>query len=141
MRRELAALVAEAAQIHDAAYARRARGAPEVLRRQSILLLEARAPGARHRVDQVVRGVHALERGGQRLLAQHVALDDLRARTDPPREELGPARETAHAQPALLEPRQEPPADVAGGAGQEDASIGVVHVHACAGASGSFPHC
>jgi hypothetical protein len=59
MRGEFPFLVAQAAQVHDAAHAGSARRAREVLRTQAIPLLEALRTRTAHGVHHVVRGVHS----------------------------------------------------------------------------------
>ncbi len=123
MRGEFPFLVAQAPQVHDAAHARSARRTREVLRTQTIPRLEALRTRTAHRVDHVVGGVHPFERWGQGFRAQHVALDDLRLRTDATREELRPARQAAHRESPLLQSREEPAPHVTRNTRQENALL------------------
>ncbi len=118
MGREARSRLAEAAEVDDLPHPRGAGRLAEVPGGEAILLLERGA--RRHRVDQVVRRVDARERRVERLPPQAVARDDLGARGDPGGEALRPPGEAANAVSALRERAQEPAADVAGRARQED---------------------
>ena len=120
MGREARPRLAEAAEVDDLPHPRGAGRLAEVPGGEAILLLERGA--RRHRVDQVVRRVDARERRVERLPPQAVARDDLGARGDPGGQALRPPGEAAHAAAALRERAQEPAADVAGRARQEDQS-------------------
>ena len=118
--REARSRLAEAAEVDDLPHPRGAGRLAEVPGGEAILLLERGA--RRHRVNQVVRRVDARERRVERLAPQAVARDDLGARGDPGGQALRPPGEAAHAVAALRERAQEPAADVAGRARQEDQS-------------------
>ena len=76
---------------------------------------------AAHRVDQVVGGRDALEGSGHGRGIERVAGGDLGGRRRAAAQRLGPADETAHRHAAPLELGQQPSADVARRAGQQDA--------------------
>jgi hypothetical protein len=75
-------------------------------------------------MDEVVHGVDSDERRRDRGRLQHVAPDDLGRRRDPWLQVLGPARETTDRLTALLERVKEPASHIAGGAGEQDQSLG-----------------
>ena len=102
------------AEIDDAADAARGGGAREVLRRLEVEPAEVAAGG--HRVDEVVRGVDAGERGCERFRLQRVGLDQLDVLPLPRLEHLHVARGGAHADAARDERGHEVGADVAAGA-------------------------
>src|SRR5580700_7991339 len=94
MRRELAVVCAQTAQVDDPGNAGGAGGGGKVLRAHGLALLEAtRVP---HRVDKEVRRVDVLERRNQRGGIEDVACDDARRAADTRREVRGVARETAN---------------------------------------------
>ena len=93
----------EAADVDDAADSGRPRRRPEVAGRVAVLRLEVGA--APHRVDQVVGGVDARERGLQRGRVEAVAVDGLVAEAQSAREGRRPARHAAQGVTARLERR------------------------------------
>ena len=110
----------EAAQVDDALDAGGARRLAEVDRGRAVALGEvvARVRAAAHRVDQVVGGAHALERLGEPVALDGVAL--VQAHVARQVGAAGVADERAHAAPAAAQLVEEVGADVAGGAGQQD---------------------
>jgi hypothetical protein len=129
MRGELCFFVTQAPEVYDAADARCLCRTREVLRTETIPLLEALRTRTSHRVDHVVRGVHPFERWRQGLRVQDVALDDLRLGTDVPREELRPAGEAADRNSSPLQAREEPAPYVARYSGQKNTLLHHGHVH------------
>ena len=100
VRRQVAAVFAESAQIDDAGDAGGARGRGEVPRPHRLPFLEAaRVP---HRVDEVICDIDAFERRSQGRRIQDVAGDHARAGTDAGREIRRMTSETAHLVPLCL---------------------------------------
>jgi hypothetical protein len=71
-------------------------------------------------VDQVVRGVDAVQRPAEAGAADRVADDDVVERHAGGRDTLGRAREAAHLVPGVEQSRHERGADVAGHSGDQD---------------------
>ena len=79
---------------------------------------KSRAPPKR--VDQIVGGLDPGQRRGQRVRIQAVAVRHARVRPDPALEGGGPPGHAAHGAAGRLQGGEQPPADAAGGAGQQD---------------------
>src|SRR5512146_2864510 len=78
------------------------------------------AAPARHAVDQVVGGMHTLQRSIQPLWFMHIAAHSLHGRQPAPAgKTLRLARQCPHAVAALEQPRDQPPGDIAVGTGNE----------------------
>jgi hypothetical protein len=110
----------EAAEVDDPAHARRARRRREPLRRAPFLVREGAAGRALHRVDQVVRGLHAVERTLQPAPGEDVAEHQVRERQARGAHPLGRAREAPDGMAVALEARHERRADVARDSGHQD---------------------
>jgi hypothetical protein len=110
--------VAEPTQVDDLLNTRLPRVAREVGRGPGIAIDIVAAAAAAHRVDQVVGGAHALERLGQALALDGVALEALHRGREIGA--VGITDERAHAAAAGEQLVEEVGADVARGAGQED---------------------
>ena len=95
--------------------------APKSRAARAVVVLER--AGRAHRVDEVVGGVDARERRVERERVEHVAAHDLgrRSRRAPRSSRGRRARQRTRA--ARLERREQPPADVARGAGDEDEAV------------------
>ena len=104
----------ESAEIDDAPNAASGGRTREVLGRLDIELAEVAA--RRHRVDEVVRGVDAGERGHERFRLQRIGLHQLDAAPGARLQHLDVARGGAHAAPSGDEGGHEVGADVAAGA-------------------------
>ncbi|HEY6234091.1 MAG TPA: hypothetical protein VIW69_03170 [Candidatus Elarobacter sp.] len=115
MPRQPRAVLAETAEIDDA-FDPCAAGRLAEDRRRFTVAPGKIAPRVAHRMDQVVRDAAAAHRGEQAFAVEHVARGDLDAR-ETVGQSRSVARETAHRVPGLRERRHEPPADVAGRAG------------------------
>ena len=74
-----------------------------------------------HRMDQVIGGVDPLERSGHGRGVERIARGDVGRERRPTAQRLGTPREAAHRHAAPLERGEKPSADVARGAGEEDA--------------------
>ena len=111
-------VVAKPAEVDDPPHPGQPRGRAERLGPAAVGLPVVRARG--HRVDQVVRGVDPGEGRPQRRGLPDVAAHDLGRRRQP-RRPAGPGGGSSGAGAGrALEARVQPPADVAGRAGQED---------------------
>ena len=114
-------VAAESAEIHDPTHAGRGGRAAELDRGAAVGVLEGLARA--HRVDEVVRGVDAVERGTKGRSLEQVAVDHLRVRADL-RAQMGRiAREAAHPLAGPLERTKQSTADIAGGASDEEQAI------------------
>ena len=96
----------------------RARRVREISRRLAVELLEFFARG--HGVNEVERGGHAGERGVERGAIPQVGGHHLGAGRHAAGEMFGMARQASHAASSRFEPPNQPSADVAGGAGDEN---------------------
>ena len=90
----------------------------EVLRGLTVLFREVTA--ALHGVNEVVGGVHAAHRTVEAGGIQHVAGDNFSAGRDARAQELGLPGQTSNAPSPRFEFLKQAPADVAGGAGEQD---------------------
>jgi hypothetical protein len=120
--REIVPGFAEATQIDDAPHAGSTSGGAEVLGGTAIGLLE-RVRGA-HRMYEVVGRVHARERRPEAGRIEQVSEDHLGPGIEAMAKKFGAPGDTAHPLACLLQGRQQPSADVAGRAGEQDESCG-----------------
>lgn len=112
--RELLLLLTQAAKIDDAPHAVSLRGFGKVASGEAILVLEVLA--SPHRMHEIKRRFDVLQRGHQRLWLQHIAGNDFGHRTNSRLQELRPPSQATHAKATLLKQRNQPTADVAGAA-------------------------
>lgn len=71
-------------------------------------------------MDQIVRRMHLVERGGQRLRVEHIALQDLGVGSRPGSKKFGSPRETTKQLAPGLERPEKPSTDISSRAGNED---------------------
>ncbi len=90
----------------------------EILSPPAVRFLEI--AGGPHRVDQIVDRVDALEGRLERGRVENVGADRFGLGAEAAGERLRPPGQAPHAAATRLQQRQEPPADVSGGAGQGD---------------------
>ena len=115
---EILAAFAESPEVDDPVHAGPARLAGEVEGRPAVLLHEI-APGA-HGVDHVVGRPDSVHPPLQARRVEGIAFDDLGGGRDAVPEGLGTAGQAADPEPGVFQRAQQPPADVARGAGEED---------------------
>jgi hypothetical protein len=128
MLRESFLAASETTEIDDPFETRDGRRLREIPRRIDITLAKGALSG-RHRVDEIIRGATAFERGAERRGVEHVSLDDLDAIgpvASP--EPVGIARETPDAIALDEELRNEPATDVAGRARDQERKVGIQRV-------------
>src|SRR6476660_7281431 len=107
----------EAPEVYQPAYSRFPCGLGEPLGAHAIVLRVVLGRG--HRVDQVVRGMHAAKGVGERAGLHHVTRQDFGAVGYPRAEMLRPAGHAAERAPVRLERMAQPAPDVAARAGEE----------------------
>ena len=124
MRGELLASIAESAEVDDAAHSGTAGLLCEIAGGPAVLLLEVtrRAHGVHH----VEGGANAVHGASQALPVEDVGLDDLRGGGNAALEGPGTPGQAADALARRFQRAQQPPADVAGGAGEEDRRVPVL---------------
>ncbi len=131
VRRQIRLILAQASEIDDALHARGARGGGEILRGQTVLRFKIARRA--HRMNQIKRGFHTLHGRRQRCRVEQVALHHFDAGRHAGRQMFRLPRQTPHAPAIRHQQRQQPPADIAGRARQQDVA-GLVHFrHGCFG--------
>ncbi len=118
VRREAGLLLGEATQIDDAADSRPPGSLTEVPSGLPVSCLEVTL--GTHGVDQVVGGLDFVESRGKTLRIEEICTDDLGGTVDPGSQVFGAPGKTADGTTRRLEPREEPPTDVAAGTRQQD---------------------
>jgi hypothetical protein len=133
---EALAGLAKAAEVKDASHAGPLRRLGEPLGHLAVAA-GVLAAGNDHRMDEVIRGFASCELFGQLVDVFEISLGDLEPgmiRPRPIAKLLGRSHDAADVVTGVEQSRHEPPADVTGGAGDEnfaDGVAGVIRVSRC----------